>query len=120
MKKNLRYLLPLVFILTMFSSCLPEDDSFNSAFLIGKWRSGTLYYKYAADLSGSTWDTSDDISESEAQKFTWMLLDSELTHIHIMEMGATVPKVYTVIELTALSLKYEDNFGKQFSFKKVL
>jgi hypothetical protein len=36
-----------------------------------------------------------------------------------MEIGGSVPKVYTVTELTAISLKYNDDFGVKFSFSKV-
>jgi hypothetical protein len=34
-------------------------------------------------------------------------------------MGGTVPKVYTVTELTETTLKYKDDFGGSFSFTKV-
>jgi hypothetical protein len=120
MKKTIRILLPALLFFLILQSCSQEEDSFNSAYLIGKWRSGTLYYKYTVDGSGATWDTSDDVTEDEAQPFTWVLLNSELTHIHILEFGAKLPKVYTVTELKPLSLKYQDSFGKTFSFNKVL
>ena len=101
-------------------SCETEkEDPFDETLLIGKWQSGTLYYKYYDDGSGTTWDTSDDVTEEEAQEFTWTLEQAELTHIHIMELGSVVPKVYTVTELTATTLKYKDDFGKSFSFTKV-
>lgn len=103
----------------LFNSCEEEEASFQKSFLIGKWQSGTVFYKYASNYSGATWDTSDDVTEAEAQTFTWSLVQAELTHIHIMEVGGNVPKVYTVTELTATSLKYKDNFGKTFSFTKL-
>jgi len=87
--------------------------------LFWKWVPGTVYYSYFSDYSGKIWDTSDDVTEAEAQSFTWTLVKSELTHIHIMEVGGNVPKVYTVTELTATSLKYKDGFGKTFSFTKL-
>lgn len=102
----------------LFNSCEEEEKFFDESLLIGKWVSGTVFYKYASNYTGTTWDTSDDVTEAEAQKFTWTLVQSELTHIHIMEMGGNVPKVYTVTELTATSLKYKDNFGKTYSFVK--
>ena len=82
----------------------------------GKW--GYINRKGETVLQ-PTWDEADDVTEDEAQLFTWTLVESELTHIHILEMGGTVPKVYTVTELTATSLKYKDDFGKSFSFTKV-
>jgi hypothetical protein len=103
----------------MIVSCEKEEEFFDEALLIGKWKSGTLYYKYYEDGSGTTWDTSDDVTEEEAQAFTWTLVQAELTHIHIMETGGTVPKVYTVTELTSTTLKYKDDFDKSYSFTKV-
>jgi hypothetical protein len=118
-KKTLLYLTALMVLSFLAVSCEPEDQSFDESLLIGKWQSGTLYYKYLADGTGGTWDTSDDVTEAEAQAFTWTLVKSELTHIHILETGGSVPKVYTVTELTATSLKYHDEFGGNFSFTKI-
>jgi hypothetical protein len=119
MKRILYYLPFCLLIPFLVASCEKEEEYFDESLLIGKWQSGTLYYKYLDDGSGATWDEADDVTEDEAQLFTWTLVASELTHIHILEMGATVPKVYTVTELTATSLKYKDDFGKSFSFSKV-
>jgi hypothetical protein len=96
-----------------------DKVSFDQSLLIGKWKSGTLYYKYLADGTGGTWDTADDVTEAEAQAFTWTLVDAELTHIHKLQIGGSVPKVYTVTELTETALKYHDDFGASFSFTKV-
>jgi hypothetical protein len=103
----------------LFNSCEEDEAFFQESLLTGKWVSGTVYYKYLSDNTGKTWDTADDVTEAEAQSFTWTLVKSELTHIHIMEVGANVPKVYTVTELTATTLKYKDGFGKTFSFTKL-
>ena len=92
---------------------------YDETLLYGKWQSGTLYYKYFSDGTGKTWDTADDVLESEAQSLTWTLVKSELTHIHILEMGTTVPKFYTVTELTSATLKYKDSFNVSYSFTKV-
>ncbi|MDR1459744.1 MAG: hypothetical protein LBI60_05990, partial [Bacteroidales bacterium] len=68
-----------------------------------------------ANGTGYFWDEGEDVSENEAQTFTWTLEKSELTQIHDMEIsGAKVPKTYTVTELTASSLKYSGH-----SFTKV-
>ncbi|MFW5706540.1 MAG: hypothetical protein ACOCX0_00965 [Bacteroidota bacterium] len=119
MKKKLLYLLPLLLVPFLFVSCEEEEMFFDRNLLIGTWESGTLYDKYNADGTGSTWDTSDDVGEDEAQAFTWTLVSDVLEQIHILEIGGTVPKVYTVTMLTATTLRYEDDFGKQFSFTKV-
>lgn len=113
-------LLAGVCMAVFLGSCEIEEDVFSdSTLLIGKWRSGTLFYRYHNNGGGATWDTSDDVTEAEAQEFTWTLQQSVLTHIHILEMGGTVPKVYKVTQLTHSSLRYEDDFGKKFSFTKV-
>lgn len=118
-KRTLFYLTAVMVISLLAVSCEPAEESFDESLLIGKWQSGTLYYKYLADGTGGTWDTSDDVTEAEAQAFTWTLVQSELTHIHVLETGGSVPKVYTVTELTSTSLKYEDDFGVSFSFTKI-
>jgi hypothetical protein len=120
MKRNFYFLISIIAFSAIFSSCEPEDISFDDAMLVGKWRSGTLFYKYAATGTGTTWDTSDDVTEEEAQRFTWSLANSELRHIYILEIGGTVPKVYTVTKLTLTTLEYHDSFGSSFSFSKVM
>ena len=119
MKTTLSYFAICMFISFLVISCQPELTSFDQSLLTGKWKSGTLYYKYLANGSGGTWDTKDNVTEAEAQAFTWTLVKTELTHIHVLQMGGTVPKVYTVTELTSTSLKYHDDFGVNFAFTKV-
>lgn len=120
MKKFIVFLLVFVSFSFMFSSCQKDESLFQESFLYGKWVSGTVYYKYISNGNGTTWDTSDDVTEAEGQPFTWTLVKSELTHIYIMETGGTgVPKVYTVTELTDTTLKYKDAFGVTYSFTKV-
>jgi hypothetical protein len=119
MKKTLWYLLALAIISSVVISCSKDDDAFDETLLYGKWQSGTVFYKYLPDHTGGTWDISEDISEDEASKFTWTLLNSELKQIYIIDLGGTVPKTYTVTQLTASTLKYKDAFGSSFSFNKV-
>ena len=95
---------------------------FDESLLIGKWQEvGTeVFYTYASDYTGKIWDEANDITEAEAQPFTWSLDQINLTQIHIIPgLDAPVPKVYTITELTENSLKYMDAFGKEFSFNKV-
>jgi len=125
MKKSLVFIAVLL-VSSFFHSC-EKEQTFNENFLIGKWRSGTEYYKYLPNSSaqregykkGGSWDESDDVYEDEAQPFDWRLQKSELRHIHIMEMGGVVPKSYTVTELTTATLRYIDDFGNSFFFIKV-
>ncbi|HZY25704.1 MAG TPA: hypothetical protein VFE71_07755 [Bacteroidales bacterium] len=119
MKKTLRYLTMLTVVTLLAVSCTKTDTTFDQSLLTGKWQSGTLFYKYAANGTGATWDTSDNVTEAEAQAFTWTLVKDLLTQIHTIEIGGAVPKVYTVTELTATSLKYHDDFGVSWSFTKL-
>ena len=118
-KRTLFQLTAFIVVIVLSVSCEPTEESFDESLLPGKWQSGTLFYKYLADGTGGTWDTADDVTEAEAQAFTWTLMKSELTHIHILEAGGSVPKVYTETELTSTSLKYHDDFGVTFSFTKI-
>lgn len=117
MKRILFILSAILLASVLFHSCDIEEE-FNENLLIGKWKSGTLYYKYFDDHTGYTWDTSDDVNEDEAQPFEWTLVKTELQQIHLMVSGGKVPKYYTVVELTTTTLRYKDSFGKRFSFTK--
>ena len=119
MKKTLRYLTMLTVVTLLAVSCTKTDTTYDQSLLTGKWQSGTLFYKYAADGTGGTWDTSDNVTEAEAQAFTWTLEKDLLTQIHVLQIGGSVPKVYTLTELTATSLKYHDSFGVSSAFTKV-
>jgi hypothetical protein len=105
------------------TSCSSDDDDVNPSFdetlIIGKWKSGTLYERYDLDYSGATWDTADDVTEAEAQNFTWTITKDQLEQIHIIENGGKVPKVYTITNLTSTTLEYEDAYGKSKSFSKI-
>lgn len=124
MKKLIGVLFLFVLSTSLFFSCTEDDptteeNNFDQTLLYGKWVSGTLYYTYSSDKTGTTWDVSDDVTEDEAQSFTWTLVESDLTHIYIMEVGGNVPKYYTVTKLSSTSLVYEDSYGTSYSFSKV-
>lgn len=108
----------LVFLL---GSCenFTHDVDFNKTLLNGYWISGTLYEYYNPDGTGYTWDVADDVTEEEAQPFTWTLEKATLTQIHQMEMGGNVPKTYTVTKLDSSTLEYHDDYGKYYTFTKV-
>ena len=102
-------------IIVSMSSCSPDTSvEFDKTLLTGKWQeTNSLNFEvYNADGTGYTWDEADDVTEAEAQPFTWTLEEDVLTHIHIMEMGGSIPKIYTVTKLTATELAYEDDYGK--------
>lgn len=122
MKKTNLFVSFVIFAVSaiMLSSCGKESDiEYDKALLTGKWQEETLFEVYNADGTGYTWDEADDVKEEEAQKFTWTLEGDDLTQIHIMEMGVSVPKTYVVTNLTETKLEYRDDFGNIHSFTKV-
>ena len=93
-------------------------EKFDKSLLSGYWVSGTVHEFYDPAGTGYTWDTADDVTEEEAQPFTWTLEKKTLTQIHQMEMGGNVPKIYTVTKLNATTLEYHDDYGKYCTFTK--
>jgi len=122
MKKIVSRLCALLLICLALTSCNGKEEvSFDISLIVGKWVSGTEYYRYDADGTGATWDTADDVSEEEAQSYTWEY-DGEtnkLTLIHQMEMGGVVPKYYTLVTLNATTLAYQDQYSNTSSFTRV-
>ena len=115
-------LIGTIFCCMMFlmNSCdlFNGGEKFDKTLLPGNWVMGTLHEHYNAEGTGYTWDTADDVTEEEAQPFTWKLEGSTLTQIHLMEMGGNVPKTYTVTKLNATTLAYRDDYGKSYTFTK--
>ena len=120
MNNSLRFGLLLCGIMLLMNGCdlFNHKEKFDKTLLSGYWVSGSLYEYYNADGTGYTWDFLDDVTEEEAQRFTWTLEKSTLTQIHQMEMGGNVPKIYTVTKLNATTLEYHDDYGKYYTFTK--
>ena len=119
-RKSLFFGLFVCCIAILMNSCdlFNRKEKFDKTLLSGYWVSGTLYEYYNADGTGYTWDILDDVTEEEAQHFTWTLEKSTLTQVHQMEMGGNVPKIYTVTKLNATTLEYHDDYGKYYTFTK--
>jgi hypothetical protein len=114
------YLTVMIILTAMVTGSCDKLVSFDSLLLVGKWQSGTLFDRYFANGTGYSWDEGEDVSEDEAQKFEWTLLESELTRLEHMEISnVRIPVIYTVTELTSTRLTYEDGFGESYSFTKV-
>ena len=118
MKRKL-YLAFLLLFALIFASCQDDPINYTPQQLIGKWVRGTEYYRYDSNKEGATWDVADDVLESEAQRFSWSLSGSSLTHVHHMEMGGNIPKTYTITELTDNKLTYKDHYNQTFTFTRV-
>ena len=119
-RKNCIFGLFFCLIVLLMASCdlFNRDEKFDKTLLSGYWVKGTLHEFYNANGTGYSWDTADDVTEEEAQPFTWTLEKATLTQIHQMEMGGDVPKTYTVTKLNTTSLEYHDDYGKYYSFVK--
>ena len=122
MKRSLSVYLSLILAAFFITSCekldLDPGSTFNESLIIGKWQNGTVYERYNTDSTGTTWDTGDDVSESEAQEFTWSIDGNKLEQIHTIENGGVVPKTYTLTTLSDTSLVYRDDFGATQTFIK--
>lgn len=119
--RKIAYLLFCFSIVALLMTSCGEKKplEFDQELLIGKWHEGTLYERYDKDGNGATWDTKDDVSEDEAQLFTWTLTNDNLVQIHIMEMGGKIPKSYYITTLTSSTLSYRDDYGVTHTFSKV-
>lgn len=119
-KSTLIWALGVLCVMALGLASCQKEEEFDETLLYGKWKSGTEYLRFDATYSdftrhngdvvqvnGAFWDTNDDVSESEAQSFTWTLEKSTLTIIHQGEMGSKSPRVYKILKLTSgtLSLK---------------
>lgn len=119
-KNSLHFGLFLCCLALLMAGCdlFNHEEKYDKTLLTGTWASGTLHEHYNTAGTGYTWDTADDVTEEEAQPFTWTLEGSTLTQIHQMEMGGNVPKTYTVTKLNATTLSYHDDYGKYYTFTK--
>lgn len=87
--------------------------------LVSEWLMGTMHMLYRPDGTGLTWNTADDVSREEAQRFLWSL-DSNLLSLDFqMEMGAVVPKLFVVTFVDEESLAYKNVFDISFLWDKV-
>jgi hypothetical protein len=130
MKKNISSIWLIIIALCVIvgiNSCGPAPDipKFNSALLIGKWSKVSKYdaqkyeyYRFDAGGTGVSWDEGDDVSEAEAQPFTWTLSNSTFIITHKGEMGQDVPKYYTMLTLSSTTLSFKDSYGSIQTFFK--
>lgn len=109
----------ILFFSLLMSACFTEEKDYTPDQLYGKWVSGTEYYRFDEDMMGATWDTGDDVYESEAQPFEWQVAGDQLTMVHMMEMGGRIPKAYTITSLTYNTLQFRDDYNQSFTYTRV-
>ena len=122
MKKKY-YLIPVLGVILSLSACiLPEDFDdleYELSDLYGEWQSGTEHYIYYENGTGLEWDTADDVTRDEAQRFRWTLDATDFRLCHEFESSsAEAWSAYTLTELTSTTLEYNDFFDF-YSFTKV-
>lgn len=91
---------------------------YDASLLVGEWVRGTEHEVYLADGTGRMWDTGDDVSDAEAQRFSWTLDSNLLTLICHLELGGVVPKRYVVTFADDENLSYNDPYGKAYLWDK--
>lgn len=123
--------IPILMMVTAFTLLLSSCNFFgseethitvNDDQMYGRWQKrGTQeYWRYKADGNGVTWDESEEIYEDESNlTFQWTLNGDRLTHVFTGEQGnQAVPKVYTIKEISATSMKWEDDYKMEYYFVK--
>ena len=131
--KKLLYIILGLLIVTGFASCHkdPPVVNYDASLLYGKWQEGTVFEHYysspiervlpngdTVNVNGTTWDEADDVNEDEAQLFNWTLTGATLKQEPISTF-VMVPKLYTITELGANKLVYNDAYGVTHRFSKV-
>lgn len=86
--------------------------------LVGGWSRGTIHEEYAADGTGLTWNTAEDVSRDEARRFQWTLDSNLLTLVYKLDYGGVVPKHYVVTFVDNENLSYSDNYGESYLWDK--
>ncbi len=106
-------------VIVALSSC-KKDEDFDESLIPGKWQTGTEFWVYEVNGLGHTWDPAEDITEDEAQSFSWEVSGAQLTITHMGEMGETIPKTYTIKTLTNTTFAMKDEIsGKVTTYTRV-
>lgn len=97
-----------------------DDVEYDVDLILGKWELGSVYYRFDDGGEGVTWDVADDVSEEEAASFKWEVDHSRFVHYHEMHNGAIIPKTYKILSLDLNTFTFVDDYGKEYSFSKVV
>lgn len=116
MRKTTCFLLLLMVGLIMVSCSKKEDSSSTNDYktlIVGKWKSvsGNYYEVYDSNGQGHAWDEDDDVTEQEADNFTWSLNadnQSIMNQTFVGEMGQVIPQVCNILILNETTLKYNN------------
>lgn len=87
---------------------------FNRMWVLGLWikENSHQYFRFYANGDGGTWDTDDDITEEEAQPFTWEVSGHTLLLVFHDAMGQmAVPREYYLHYQTQDMMLLSDEYG---------
>lgn len=117
MKRILFFLAAAAFAGLFAVSCSPAEKEFNEQFLIGYWQMNNDEFKrFDANHRGEEWKVSSDVGEGEGRQFEWSLSGEDFLINFCFDPsvgGCTVPKPYTMVELTETRLVYTDGYTKR-------
>jgi hypothetical protein len=132
MKKRTILFGVLAIVAMVMISCQSDKPTFQEADLLGLWQENgqEAFVRFTDEPAGEykygrEWNEGEGVFESDLKPygngwFKYKLVKSDLTEIHLMDNGgADVPKIYTVLQLTADELKYKDDRGVITTFVKV-
>lgn len=95
----------------------------NESQLYGKWQEGStqVYWRYAYDGTGVTWDEGEDIMEEESNlTYTWTVRGDVLTHVFTgAQDNQAVPKVYTITFIDDSRMEWKDDYGMTKTLTKL-
>ena len=125
MKKISLITIMLVALFAM-TSCSKDDSESNQELIVGRWKSvsANYYEVYNSDGTGKMWNEDDDVTEDEADTFTWQFEDndnSKFTQIINFHSGsASLPQMCNILVLTESSFSYNnDGWRRTENLKRV-
>lgn len=81
--------------------------------ILGLWQSGEhVFYRFIEDGTGHTWDTKDDLSESEASPFQWKITKSDdLVLTYQLRIRGFIPRMYQIDQLNEDIFQFHDPYS---------
>ncbi|MBR6131651.1 MAG: hypothetical protein IKQ20_07310 [Bacteroidales bacterium] len=95
-----------------------QQTIYAPSLLVGEWLRGTEHEEYFANGTGRMWNTAEDVTRDEAQRFQWTLDSNLLTITCRLELGGIVPKRYVVTYADDENLAYNDHHGTAYLWDK--
>ena len=91
----------------------------NKEMMVGLWHNDkNVYYRFKEDGTGCTWDSDDDVKESEASPFNWEAFDGAVMISHKMIFRGFVPFYYEIDCLNAFDLRFHDDYSS-YVFERI-